>query len=71
MRLMWRSAKGIYSPRATGAWNLFHDTFVLTGRFDRGLYAATHANLERGIEADYKPATILGRVLFLVAVAIG
>ena len=44
-----------FARRHGGTWHLFHDTFVATGRFDEGLYAETHAVLEKRVEADYKP----------------
>ncbi len=37
-----------------GTWQLFRETFVLAGRFDAGLYAATPAGQERRDNADYR-----------------
>jgi uncharacterized protein (UPF0332 family)/predicted nucleotidyltransferase len=49
------SEEDLHARSHEGAWQLFRETFVLTGRFDAGLYGAARAVQERRENADYRP----------------
>jgi len=42
-----------YAKTHSGTWNLFRETFVETGRFDRGLLSAARAQQRPREGADY------------------
>ena len=49
------SEEDLHARSHERAWQLFRETFVLTDRFDAGLYADARAAQERREEADYRP----------------
>lgn len=52
------SEEELYAKTHSGTWNLFAQTFVETGRFERSLFAAARDVLPLRVRADYEAAQV-------------
>lgn len=52
------SEEDVSARRHAGVWHLFHETFVLTGRFDPQLYSAAHRSQKPREDSTYRALVV-------------